>query len=139
MNGRSDSSGWVRGWIRKPMLLDLASRVGFWAGLATCTVAALAPSVPNSVAQFGDVALHLAAFVYLTLALGIAHHQKRPWKAGAWMIAYGALLEALQAQTAARTAEFADLLVDVVGIAIALALLRGLLPLLRQAGWVVRA
>ena len=69
--------------------------------------------------------LHASAFTYLTAALWFAHHGgDRGWKPAAWMLAYGIAIELIQSFEPTRDAELKDVLVDVVGITLGLALYR---------------
>lgn len=104
----------------------------FWLPLAACTWLALTPSPPDPVARLSDVVLHALAFGYLTFALGVAHPAAGTRALIGWMLAYGLGIEVVQSYTAARTAELKDLLVDIVGIAAGLALLRLLAEPLRR-------
>lgn len=108
--------------IRAPRWLIL---VGFWIPLAGATYAAFAPEGVPMPFQVSDIVLHACAFTYLTAALWLAHHAAdRGWKPAAWMLAYGIAIELVQSFEPTRSAEFKDLLVDVVGILLGLGLYR---------------
>ena len=82
---------------------------------------ALTPTPPK-VADLGwDKLNHLSAFCTLMLLAGLAwpRHQRR---AAVGLLAYGGLIEVLQTQVPGRSAEWADLLADAVGLLLALAL-----------------
>lgn len=100
-------------------------RVGFWIPLLGCTWLALTPSPPDAVFRVSDVVLHGLAFVYLTLALGVAHVALRPRAVIAWMLGYGVLIELVQSLEPSRSAELKDLLVDGAGIVVGTLLLLG--------------
>lgn len=113
-----------------PAALDRGVRVclhlGFWVPLAGCTYLALTPAPLDAVFQVSDVVLHALAFTYLTFTLGLAFPRLGPWRTAGWMLGYGLLLEFLQSFEPERAAEVKDLLVDGVGIALGLAVLRWL-------------
>lgn len=99
---------------------------GFWIPLAFCTYLALVPEPPeHPVFELSDVILHAAAFTYLTLAFALTRYGRdsrlyvRTFVA---MLAYGVFLEAAQSLIPERSAEIKDLLVDLVGIGLGLAL-----------------
>lgn len=106
-------------------------RTGFWIPLAVCTYLALVPDPPDlPVFKLSDVVLHAAAFSYLTLAFtlmrhGHGHGHDRPGRiyVGAFvaMLGYGIFIEVVQSMIPERSAELKDLLVDLVGIGIGLA------------------
>jgi len=109
---------------------DLATRgslqFAFWFPLAVCTWLALMPSPPDAVARISDVLLHAFAFAYLTFALGLAWPALRlRWLIGL-LLAYGVGIEVVQSLGSARVASLQDLLVDAVGVALGLLLLRTL-------------
>ncbi len=68
--------------------------------------------------------LHGFAFSYLTFALGLAHYPKRWARTVAWMFAYGAAIEIVQSFEPQRSAEWMDILVDLVGIGIGVVALK---------------
>ena len=108
--------------IRAPRWLVLT---GFWIPLVFTTYAAFAPHGVPMPFQVSDIILHASAFTYLTAALWFAHHGgDRGWKPAAWMLAYGIAIELIQSFEPTRDAELKDLLVDVVGITLGLALYR---------------
>ncbi|NIP13776.1 MAG: hypothetical protein GWM88_03140 [Pseudomonadales bacterium] len=96
--------------------------IAFWLPLAICTYLALHPSPPDAVFRLSDVLLHGFAFTYLTLALALAHRHRHWLVPGCWMFGYGLLIELLQSFETARSAELADVLVDLGGIALGLLL-----------------
>jgi VanZ family protein len=88
----------------------------FWLSLAGCTWFALVPVAPKLAFEMGDVARHWGAFVWLTFAFRLAFDRRGILQAAGWLLAYGALLEVLQALGGTRVGELRDLLVDVAGI-----------------------
>ena len=97
---------------------------GFWIALLVCTWFALSSSPPEAVFAIGDKVLHTSAFLVLTFLLSIAHFGRRLWPPAAWMLLYGIAIELIQAALPTRSAEWADLGVDVVGIALGLLAVR---------------
>jgi len=97
-------------------------RVAFWLALAASLWLALAPNVgPKLPPGPWDKVEHFFAFYLLTLFALVAHPGLRRRQAFAGMVAYGALIEALQAIPALnRNADPWDLLADVLGIGAAL-------------------
>lgn len=114
------------------MALDWVLRAGvpsaFWIPWLFCTYLALDPSPSDDITYFSDVLLHGLAFCYLTVALGLAHHHRHWLVPAGWMLAYGILLEVVQSFERERTAEFKDVLVDMVGIAVGSGISYWLLP-----------
>ncbi len=102
--------------------------VVFWIPLVVATFAALLPEGPPLPFRISDIVLHLFAFTYLTAALWLAHYPGQPaWASMAWMLAYGVALELVQSFEPMRSAEFKDIVVDIVGIAFGIALYRTVL------------
>ena len=97
-------------------------RGAFWACALAVLVLALMPPTPRMPSTGWDKSNHLLAFGTLAL-LG-----RRAWprRAVAWLagllLAYGGLIEILQSFTPDRSAEWADLLADALGIGCGLAL-----------------
>lgn len=107
------------------MVVDLSFRLVFWTALIVCTYLALSPSPPQlPVFKLGDVVLHGAAFVVLSVGLLLAYPRRRRWEAFWLLLCYGAGIELVQSLEPERTAEFKDLAVDVIGIVCGLALHR---------------
>lgn len=102
-------------------------QLGFWCPLALCTWLALVPSPPDAIGGISDVILHAFAFSYLSLFLRLAYPTFPALATVSVLVAYGAAIEILQGLGGQRTAEWADLGVDLIGIAIGslLALLLG--------------
>lgn len=87
--------------------------------LCVVTLLALAPAPPKE-ADFGwDKLNHFTAFAALAVvaALGYA---RATVAVGLGLLGYGGLIELLQSLTPSRTAEWADLLADGLGIGIGL-------------------
>ncbi len=95
-------------------------RVAFWLPLVICTWAALGSGLPSSAPKVSDVTLHLFAFVYLSAALRIAHPGLFVVVVALIMAAYGGFIEVAQSFLPPRQAEWGDLGVDLLGIAIGL-------------------
>lgn len=107
------------------MVVDLSFRLIFWTALTLCTYLALSPSPPQlPIFKLGDVVLHGAAFVVLTVGLLLAYPRRRRWEAFCLLLCYGAGIELVQSLEPERTAELKDLAVDVIGIACGLGLHR---------------
>jgi VanZ family protein len=96
-------------------------RPAFWALLAVCSLFALVPSVPDQVAQLGDLVLHAGAFLTLAVSGALAYSRRPLWVIGAWLVFYGALIEVVQGMSGLRQADPVDLLVDIVATAVGLA------------------
>jgi len=94
----------ARGW---QLLLALLLAVVLWL--------ALTPAPPPQASLGWDKLNHLSGFITLTLvaSFGFAGHWRR---IGLALLAYGALIEVLQSFTPSRSAEWADLLADALGI-----------------------
>jgi VanZ family protein len=119
-------------------ILRILFHLAFWLPLGFCTWLALAPDLPdNPVFRLSDIVLHAGAFIYLSFALvlvleaGTRSVGTRLYlQVAGWMLIYGCALEAVQHFLPVRVAEFKDLLVDAIGIAIGLVCARLL------SGWV---
>ena len=103
--------------------------VAFWGGISVCTWLALVPDPPaTGVFSVGDVVLHAAAFIYLSITLALflrsARSRPLPWSvlsgAGLALLAYGLAIEIGQLFVAERSAELKDLVVDAGGIVVGL-------------------
>lgn len=119
----------------RPVLLVVVLECSFWLPLAACTYLALVPRLPELPPfQLSDVILHAVAFSYLTFALVLARFTDREAltrlsrMAFLAMAGYGLALELAQSLVPERTASLKDLLVDLVGIGIGLALARVAAP-----------
>ncbi|MEO8296855.1 MAG: VanZ family protein [Burkholderiales bacterium] len=99
--------------------------------VGTVLYLALVPHPPKTTDLGWDKLNHLAAFTTLTIVAFRAYGQAR-WRAAAGLLAFGALIEVLQAVTPSRSSEWADVLADALGIA-AGSLLVALLGWLRMA------
>lgn len=96
-------------------------RTGLAGLLAVVTWLALEPAPPE-VADFGwDKLNHLCAFAALAWMAAAAFAPR--WRAVAGgLLAYGVVIELLQSLTPTRSAEWADVLADAIGVAIGLGL-----------------
>jgi VanZ family protein len=111
------------------------ARVGFWIPFAIATTAAFSPSGVPLPFRVSDIVLHLFAFTYLTAALWFAHYPRGPaWTSAAWMLAYGVAIEVVQSFEPTRSAELKDFAVDIAGIALGLAVYRGVVPRVIMTG-----
>jgi VanZ family protein len=94
----------------------------FWRGLLAVlllavTWLALTPAPPPAAALLWDKFNHMAAFASLALAAQLGF--RRRWlRVALGLLAYGALIELLQALTPTRVGDAADLLADAAGIAL---------------------
>ena len=86
----------------------------FWLCLATVLVLALMPIAPRTGIGW-DKANHALAFAVL-LGLGRWSYPGRIVPLLVALLAFGTLIEVLQSLTSYRTAEWADLLADAVGL-----------------------
>ena len=99
-----------------------AIKAAFWIPLAFCLAMAFAPNPPEAAVELGDLATHLGAFAYLTVALFPAHvpgnygRVDRLAAVALWMFAIGVLIEVGQLFIAGRSSDFGDLGVDAAGI-----------------------
>lgn len=111
-----------------PQLRRLALAV-FVLSLLVISYLALTPTPPRAADLGWDKLNHFSAFGTLTVLGGLAWAGRRGRVAWA-LLAYGGLIELLQTQVPGRSAEWADLLADGIGILLGLAMLR----LLSRAG-----
>ena len=114
---RTDGPAALPWWLRP------AARRGWRAalGLALLAVAWLAfdPAPPPAADTGWDKANHVLAFAVLAWLASLAAwpHPRHRLAVAAGLLAYGVLIEAVQSQLPARSAEWADLAADAVGIA----------------------
>ncbi len=101
--------------------------------LCVITWLALTPAPPRQADLGWDKLNHLAAFSALAVVAVLGRCGPYSRIAGA-LLAYGGLIEALQAFIPNRSGEWADLLADAVGIALGLLLVTGLLSLATKLG-----
>ena len=80
--------------------------------------------------EFSDKALHVIAFMFLTVWFSGQYARTGYWRLALGLLAFGALIEVLQGMTNYRSAEWLDLYADGVGIALGL-----LMALLGLGGW----
>jgi len=85
--------------------------------LAGILVLALVP-LPKMVATelLSDKIIHLIVFAGLMLWFAALYPKKQLWVLFAGLLAYGVIMETLQAQVPNRYAEFADLVADCIGL-----------------------
>lgn len=82
-------------------------------------VLALTPAPPKTMSLGWDKLNHAAAFTALAVTgcLGFAGRRRAKWGVVLALLAFGGLIEILQASVPGRAGEWADLLADGVGIA----------------------
>lgn len=95
---------------------DRLLRVAFWACGVAVLVLSLAPVTTPMPSTGWDKSNHLLAFATLAF-LGRGAFPGRAVAVLAGLLAYGGLIEVLQSFTPDRSAEWADLLADGVGLA----------------------
>ena len=94
-------------------------RLLFWITLAAVLVLSLWPTPESLPLQTGwDKTDHLAAFAVLGL-LGLPSWPPHRWRVLFGLLAYGVLIEVLQAFTDYRQADWRDVVADALGIGIA--------------------
>jgi hypothetical protein len=99
-------------------------RVLFWVALVGLLTLALLPSgTVQDVMLFSDKVMHSLAFLVLA-TLGYWSYPKHIAYVVIGLLIYGALIEFFQALTETRAPEWGDWLADVLGIIIALFLIR---------------
>lgn len=94
----------------------------FWSCAATILILALMPTVPDLPGTGWDKSNHFLAFLVLTL-LGCRAYPNDVAMVSAGAILYGGLIELLQSFTPYRSAEWADLIADAIGVLVGRALL----------------
>lgn len=96
--------------------------IAFWAPCLWATYMAFTPSSHPEMPHVSDKIQHLLAFGYLTLALRWAYPVWATPLRTFWLLfAYGASIEILQGFMPRRQSSGRDLMVDVIGILLALA------------------
>ena len=97
-----------------------AWRAAFWLLAAAVGLLALMPAPPDAASLGWDKLNHLAAFAALAACAVLGWRQAPPLRRVlllAALLVYGAAIELLQTQVPNRSAEWADLLADALGIA----------------------
>lgn len=107
------------------MPVQTAWRFAFWACMFAVMVLALMPPVPYMPTTGWDKSNHLLAFTVLTV-LGCWAYPGRTMAVLLGLLTYGGLIEALQSLTPDRFAEWADWLVDGLGLMLGWGLQLGL-------------
>jgi len=91
--------------------------LAFWLCLAAILVLALMSKPPRVLTTGWDKSNHVLAFTVLALMAFNAYRRHLALSL-AGLLAYGGMIELLQALTPTRTGELADLLADAVGLAL---------------------
>jgi VanZ family protein len=112
------TGGWLPGWARAPRT---------WRGILLALLAVVSWFAFAPV-QFRDGGLpldklrHLAAFGVLAWVAvqGWGHTRATGWRIGTALLAFGVLIELVQAQVPGRHASLADVAADAAGIALGL-------------------
>ena len=94
-------------------------RFTFWCSAIALAVGSLVPIdlLPQQTTTIWDKGQHAFGFAWLAL-LGLLAHRKKPWTVLIGLLAYGGVIELLQAATGWRYGEWLDLLADGFGIVI---------------------
>ena len=128
-----------------PLRYEKRWRVGGIILLLAVLAATIMPSIwwphfPHSRLLSMDKWLHLFTFLILALWFSGQYARNSYWRLGAGLIAFGLLIEAGQAMLSYRSAEWADLVADILGIAIGLTIAAAGLGgwSLRFEQWLVR-
>ena len=103
----------------------VATRSLFWAAWAFSFVMAVLPHPPRLPGEPDDKIQHIAAFVTLALLASWAFPRARAWTLLAWLSAYGALIELIQAiPTLHRDSDVVDWVADTVAAGAVLLIVR---------------
>lgn len=104
----------ARSWWRRLLPVLMLLVCGF----------AFSPNAPGLDFEYADKWQHVAAFVALSAcaALATAPGLAGSLRAGAWILAFGLLIEAVQRFVPNRSAEWSDVAADALGICIGLTL-----------------
>lgn len=93
----------------------------FWlaggiAMLIAVLVLSMMPGAGRNLGLMGDKIAHFVAFLVLMVWFcGVFRNRVTPWVA-IWLLAFGILIEVLQARVPSRSAEFYDVVADMAGI-----------------------
>jgi len=92
-------------------------RIAFWCSVVVLAVASLVPVdlLPQQAATIWDKGQHAFGFGWLAL-LGLVAHSNKPWTMIISLLAYGGVIELLQAATGWRYGEWLDFLADGIGV-----------------------
>ena len=105
----------------------------FWIPLVFATYMACTPRVHLDMAGNHDKYTHLLAFGYLTGAFSIVYSRQTTWlRTAGIMIAYGGVIEIVQAFLPYRSCSWLDIVADGIGISLALS---GMYAINKVAGW----
>jgi VanZ family protein len=103
------------GAMRFPLTARRSWMLLFWGCGAVILVLALMPATPDLPGTGWDKSNHVAAFLVLTV-LGCLAYPDRIAAILVGAVLYGGLIEVLQSFTDYRSAEWADLFADAVGV-----------------------
>ena len=92
-------------------------RAAFWLAMLSVLVLSLLPVDTPLPTTGWDKTNHVLGFAILSLLAGLGYRNREPG-AAVGLLAYGALIEVLQAMSGYRFAEWGDLLSDGIGIAL---------------------
>ncbi len=96
--------------------------LAFWVPFCFTTYMAFTPLSHPAVPQTNDKLMHLLAFGYLTGAFDVVYARWTTWqRTGGLLLAYGVLIEGVQAFIPNRYSSWLDIVADSTGIALALA------------------
>ncbi|MDZ4283182.1 MAG: VanZ family protein [Hydrogenophaga sp.] len=98
-------------------------RIAFWCSVIVLAVASLVPVdlLPQQAASIWDKGQHAFGFGWLAL-LGLLAYSHKPWTMVIALLAYGGVIELLQAATGWRYGEWLDFLADGIGVVIGAAI-----------------
>jgi VanZ family protein len=119
--------------VPAPRLRALWLILGFLMLAGVLAICLVPLNLPPAAALYNDKVMHVLTFVLLTVWFGAL--QKQPGRGGQLKLVgalffYAIAIEVLQSFTTYRSAEFADLVADLIGI-----LLGGVLLRLGMSGW----
>lgn len=102
------------------------TKILFWLACVVITALALSPvELVQNIFNWWDKAQHALAFFVLA-CLGLFAYPKPYWRVSFGLLAFGLVIEFLQYLTGWRFAELSDVLADVIGISLALMVMRQL-------------
>lgn len=102
-------------------------RIAFWVAFLGSLYFAIVPlpAYPGGPSDPSDKFLHILAFTVLSGLARIAFPETSLWRIGAWLSAYGAIIEIIQAIPALhRDSDVMDWVADTLSVAVTLTVLR---------------